>query len=164
MKTHRYISIFMAASVAAAALWFASCAKAGATNNATTNSVGTNSVSGTNEGPAELAVPVAVFDLYAKPTKDPFFPLSMRQAVAATNNPSAVFSVSEFTLKGLSGSTGNRLALVNNRTLAEGESAEVTTASGKVKIHCVEIKENSVLIRVASQREPVEIFLRKAVQ
>ncbi len=118
----------------------------------------------TNSAPEELPIPLSVFDLTIKPTKDPFFPLSVRQPITQATNAAPAFSASYFTLKGLSGSAGHRLALVNNRTLAEGEETEITTPGGKVKIHCVEIKDSSVVLRVAKQEEPLEISLRKAVQ
>ncbi len=136
----------------------------GANTNSIPGAKATNSVAAaTNLAPAELPVPRSVFDLAAKPTKDPFFPLSLRQPVPTATNALA-FSASSFVLKGLSGSVGNRLALINNRTLAPGENAEITTPAGKIKIHCVEIRESSVIIRAASQSEPIEIFLRKAAQ
>ena len=163
MKTSRLISLFLLASVAllarAPGAWGAATNIAVAAN-ATTN----NAAAATNAGPVELPIPLAVFDLNVKQTKDPFFPLSTRQPIIATNNAAPAFSAGEFTLKGLSGSAGNRLALINNRTLADGENAEVTTPSGKIKIRCVEIRESSVLIRVGAQRETIEIFLRKAAQ
>jgi hypothetical protein len=127
-------------------------ASGSATNNASTNAS------------TELPVPLSVFDLAAKPTKDPFFPLSTRQPMPTATNSAPAFSIAEFTLKGLSGTAHNRLALVNNRTLGEGEDTELTTASGKIKIQCVEIKDSSVVIRVGPHREVMEIFLRKSAQ
>ncbi|MDB6111013.1 MAG: hypothetical protein JWR69_2763 [Pedosphaera sp.] len=112
---------------------------------------------GTNAAPQELAVPLAIFDVTSSPVKDPFFPLSTRQAVAAAATNGPAISASSFTLKGLSGSTNQRLALINNRTLAVGEFAEVNTSAGKVKIQCLEIRETSVLIRTELQTEPLEL-------
>lgn len=117
----------------------------------------------TNSVPEELPIPQSVFDLTIQPTKDPFFPMSQRQPVPVKNAAPA-FSPSSFVLKGLSGPADHRLALVNNRTVAAGEDAEVTTPTGRVKIHCVRIKETSVVLRVASQSETVEVALRKGAQ
>ncbi len=160
--------------VPAFCLWLALLSAAhGATNpvpsaaktNASVAHSGTNSATaGTNAAPVELPIPLAVFDVASKPTHDPFFPLSLRKPVADTTNAAPAFSASAFTLKGLSGSTGRRLALINNRTIASGENAEITTPSGKIKIRCLEVKESSVVIRAESQSEPVEIFLRKNAQ
>ena len=41
--------------------------------------------------------------------------------------------------------------------MAAGEDAEVTTDAGKVKIHCVQVKEASVIIRVENQLETLEL-------
>ena len=156
--------------MAAALLFFVLlCGARGANTNGVPNAktpaggkAATNNVA-TNTGPVELAVPRSVFDVTVKPTKDPFFPLSLRQPVPSATNALA-FSASSFFLKGLSGAARQRLALINNRTVAAGENAEVTTVSGKIKIHCLEIRESSVLIRAGAQSEPLEIFLRKAAQ
>lgn len=111
----------------------------------------------------EVVIPQAAFEFGPKTAKDPFFPLSTRsphlpvQTVADTGiNPSM------FKLKGLSGTPQFPLALINNRTLAPGETAIVTTLSGKHKIHCLEIKQFSAVIRVEGQFEPIEIFLPKS--
>lgn len=109
--------------------------------------------------PAEPVFPIAVFDVTVKGIKDPFFPHSLRQAVVTPTTAPAI-SPSAFTLKGFSGPLDQRLAIINNRTLAAGEDAEVITAMGKIKIHCLAIKENSVLIRVEKQPDPIELRLR----
>jgi len=109
--------------------------------------------------PADPAFPKAVFDLTVKGIKDPFFPHSLRQAIVTPTTAPAI-SPSAFVLKGFSGPLDQRLAIINNRTLAAGEDAEVTTVAGKVKIHCLAIKENSVLIRVEKQPDPIELRLR----
>ena len=115
----------------------------------------------TNSAPAELPVPESIFNLAAQTTKDPFFPLSTRQPAGVTNNAAPAFSVSEFVLKGLSGSAHNRLALINNRTFAVGDTNTITTPSGKINVRCMKIKENSVILRADPQHETTEIFLRK---
>lgn len=117
----------------------------------------------TNAEPAELPIPVSRFNIAEVPTKDPFFPLSQRQAIP-TAKPVATFSPSLFVLKGVSGPEHHRLAIVNNRTVAAGEDAEVTTASGRVKIHCIDVKETAVVLRAGGHLEPLTIFLRKAAQ
>jgi len=121
----------------------------------------------TNATPVELPVPLATFDLTNKLVKDPFFPNTLRTPVpiaVTSTNPVAV-SASCFVLKALSGTSDQRLALINNRTLAVGESAVVTTAQcGKVNIVCLQIKESSVVIRIGVQAEPVEVVLRKGAQ
>ncbi|MDB6017267.1 MAG: hypothetical protein JWR19_1756 [Pedosphaera sp.] len=115
----------------------------------------------TNAPALELAIPQAVFDVTNSPVKDPFFPLSARQAVVQSNTNAPAFSAASFFLKALSGPINQRLALINNRTVAVGEDAEVTTTSGKIKIHCVDIKDASAVIKAAGQVDPIELHLRK---
>ena len=106
-----------------------------------------------------MTIPQSVFDFDGKGVKDPFFPLSTRSPHLAPQAPTELpFNPSYFKLKGLSGGT---LALINNRTLAAGETATVTTPSGKYKIHLLEIKKISAVIRVEGQFEPIEVFLPK---
>jgi hypothetical protein len=112
----------------------------------------------TNLGP-ELEMVASVFDVTSSPVKDPFFPHTTRVPLpAATNTIAPVIDASAFALKGLSGPAGQRLALINNRTLAVGESAEITTLTGaKVKIRCLAIKENSAVILADNQSGPIEL-------
>jgi hypothetical protein len=158
MKPFRLISLGWTAAAVALFLTVAAGARGANATNVTGKAGAV-----TNAAPAELPVPKSVFDLTAVPSKDPFFPLSVRQPVPTATNTLA-FSASSFLLKGLSGSSGRRLALINNRTLADGETTEITTAAGKVKIHCVQIKESSVIIRADNQSETIEVFLRKSAQ
>ncbi|MDB6066787.1 MAG: hypothetical protein JWR26_2995 [Pedosphaera sp.] len=127
------------------------------------NTKPTKAPAATNSAPPEVSIPLSIFNLTNGVVKDPFFPLSIRQAVKSTNAAPA-FSASSFVLKGLSGSSDRRLALINNRTLAAGEYAEITTSAGKIKIRCVEIRDSSVLIRTDAQSETIEVFLSKNAQ
>ena len=63
-----------------------------------------------------------------------------------------------FVLNGLSGTEEDRLAIINGRTLAEGEQADIATPTGRVRVRCVQIKERSVIIDIGGDRR--EIFLR----
>jgi hypothetical protein len=125
----------------------------------------TNAVaSATNSAPAELEVPVAVFDVTIQPTKDPFFPLSTRKPVPDATNAAPAFSASSFVLKALDGPANFRLAMINNRTFAVGDSNVLTTPAGKINVRVLQIKEASVVLRIDSQSDPIEIFLRKSAQ
>ncbi|GEM_PF-1982909 len=117
-------------------------------------------VAGTNAAPHEPEVPQSVFDITSSPVKDPFFPHTTRlpMPVATNTNVVAAIDASIFALKGLSGPMGHRLALINNRTLAVGEVAEVTVPDGrKIKIRCVEIGANTATIRAENQISPIEL-------
>ena len=124
-----------------------------------------SATSGTNSIPLERVVPPSIFNVTNQPVKDPFFPLSTRQPFPMpTTSAAPVFSASAFMLKALSGPPEQRLAMINNRTLAAGEGAEISTPTGKIKIRCLAIREFSAIIRVADQPDTVEVFLRKAAQ
>jgi len=92
--------------------------------------------------------------------KDPFFPNSKRRGVVETVNPNTPLAdVRDLVLKGISGGKDRRLALINNRTVENGEELEFKIGNRTLKVHCVEIREKSVVIRVDGQSK--EIFLRQ---
>lgn len=62
-------------------------------------------------------------------------------------------------LSGWSGNSARRLVIVNNQTLAVGETARVEVRGEKVKVHCLEIRTNSAVVQVEGDRGPTEIFL-----
>jgi hypothetical protein len=159
MKSPRILYPALTASLllgcAALPLW-----AGGATNAKTPDPAGTKGkagAAGTNSANASLPIPVSVFDPTQPPTKDPFFPNSPRRPVTQQGNDKAVpaISASSFTLMATSGSIDSRLAMINHRTLAAGEATEVTIPSGvKVKIRLMQIKDDSVVIRVVSPPQP----------
>jgi thioredoxin-related protein len=71
--------------------------------------------------------------------------------------PAAAVQYGDLALKGISGSAGNRFAMINNQTLAAGESAKVKVKGGTVQVLCREILDDSVLITVDGK--PVELKL-----
>ncbi|HZV33377.1 MAG TPA: hypothetical protein VFB72_02280 [Verrucomicrobiae bacterium] len=165
MKISPFFSTGLAAAIVLL-LFVAVSSDAHASGAAKDSKKSAAAASKTNMLPDELPIPESVFDVTVNPTKDPFFPLSTRRAISqiATNAPPTITAAS-FILKGVDWSEHHALALVNNRTLAAGEDAEVTTASGsKVRIHCLEIRPTSVVLRIPSQSDPLEISLRKSVQ
>jgi len=102
--------------------------------------------------------------------KDPFFPDSMRRLTATpapapntTNTAPVLISPVAFSLKGISGPKGQRLALVNNTTLAIGEVTEVRSAGQAVKILLREIRDRSVLIEIVATGEIKELKLREGI-
>ncbi len=62
-------------------------------------------------------------------------------------------------LKSISGPKERRFALVNNQTMAAGETARVQLQSRDVKVHCVEIRDRSVVVTVDGQPGLREIKL-----
>jgi len=103
----------------------------------------------------------------SSPVKDPFIPTTrLPVPVGGDEGGSGTGGHPGFGLPAqrLSGPSYARLATINNRTVAVGEDAEVTTANGKIKIHCVDIKEFSVTILAANQAEVIELKLRRSLQ
>jgi len=107
----------------------------------------------TNAAPAEPELPKSLFRIPASPQegRDPFFPQSALRkpvVIAAANAPVAI---AELELKGISGSAGRRLAIINNRTFEPGEEGTVLTNVGRVRILCKEIAADSVRVIVNGQ-------------
>ncbi|MFZ1071918.1 MAG: hypothetical protein WAO21_00645 [Verrucomicrobiia bacterium] len=95
----------------------------------------------------------SVFILPSNPGegRDPFFPKSNRPyeaAMTATNNSVEITSL---VVKGVSGSLDHQLVIINNHTFAVGDTADVITDLGRIRVHCVEIKPHSVVIEVGGQ-------------
>jgi len=111
--------------------------------------------------PPEPDIPQSVFTVAGPKVRDPFFPNSTRIKTVITAAPQ--ISSSMFELKAITGPPGARLAIINNRTVANGEDAEVTTSGGKFKIHCLEIRDSSVVIRTALSPEAIELRFRRGM-
>ena len=98
--------------------------------------------------------------------KDPFFPKSMRpyesiQPVTPTKQPLSV--TADLKLSGISGSADHRLAIINNKTFEIGEEADVTSGSDRVRIRCLEIKPDSVIVQFVAGGLRREIHLRRGL-
>ncbi|MGD0615661.1 MAG: hypothetical protein ABSA69_09505, partial [Verrucomicrobiota bacterium] len=65
---------------------------------------------------------------------------------ALKQSPSA--AAEALVLNGIGGTADHKLAMINGRTLAEGETNEVNTVVGRVRIHCIEIKGESAVVEV----------------
>lgn len=63
----------------------------------------------------------------------------------------------ELTLKGISGATSRRLALINNETLTTGETAMVKSFGTNIQVTVKEIRDGSVLIFVKGQTRELSL-------
>jgi hypothetical protein len=63
-------------------------------------------------------------------------------------------------LKGLSGATQNRFALINDATLGVMEKGKVRFAHTNITIRCLEIRNRSVVIQTEGSNEKQELFIR----
>jgi hypothetical protein len=119
----------------------------------------------------EMMIPKSVFVNDSDTGKDPFFPLSTRRkdavprAVAAATNaaPARAVAFDCLKLKGISGTKTQPLALVNSTTFTVGESAEIKCGGQILKVKCVEIREDSILIEIPCGGEVRELKLRKGI-
>lgn len=134
-----------------------------AVTNSTTNAVSTVAA------PIDAAIIVAsrksVFEDKLQ-FRDPFFPTSKRRqpAVVTSANPNvpAPIPVVQLVLQGISGSATRKFALINDQTFRIGEENEVkTAATGVVKVKCLEIREDSVVITIGNEGERKELRLKQ---
>jgi len=64
------------------------------------------------------------------------------------------------TLNGISGETNHRLAIINGATFAADESGHVSADGKSVRIHCVSIKDDSVVVQLVGAPGQREIYLK----
>lgn len=94
--------------------------------------------------------------------RDPFFPNSSRPYVSETvAKPTGETSLPdvEFSLKGISGTVEQPLAIINTTTFTAGEENEIIFKTKRIKIRCVEINmtTGSVLIEYAGSRRMLKL-------
>ena len=163
METHARFCRLAALAVAATFLGLAQTLPAAAPAKTSK----TSSSAATNAPAAEVVSAKSEFNEKLPQGRDPFFPRSTRRmtmvASTTTNTAGVVqrpaIDFSQFVLKGISGSAARRLAIINDRTFAAGEDQEVTTRTGKLLIHCQEIRDKSVLISFGNPPQPLELRL-----
>jgi hypothetical protein len=63
-------------------------------------------------------------------------------------------------LRGISGSSSRRYALVNNCTVTAGDDARIRVGNSHVNARCLEVRSQSVVLHVDGQRRPIELYLR----
>jgi hypothetical protein len=67
--------------------------------------------------------------------------------------------VKQIKLSGISGPANRRLALINGTPFSLGETISVKVAGKTVKVHCLEIREESVLAEIEGLDKPREISI-----
>jgi len=118
----------------------------------------------TNAPPASVPLPQAVFVIPRLPQeglRDPFYPKSGRifahAPVPVTTTKEPVIVHVELKLQGFSGPPTHRLAIINGRTMEQGEEGEVNTPNGKVAIRVLEIKAESVIVQTPNDRQELKL-------
>ena len=109
---------------------------------------------------AVAVVRKSLFQDDLKSGKDPFFPRSTRRGPKTPELTAVATPLVNLVLKGITGPPKRRFALINNQTLSAGETASVRVANGQIKVHCLEIRDDSVLISVEGNPEQKELRLR----
>jgi hypothetical protein len=113
--------------------------------------------------PEPEVIPKSVFVIPATAggARDPFFPSRLIQGevakVQTTNTTARPSTAGCLVLKGLSGAPSNPLAMINGRTMARGEDAEIITDCGRLLVHCVDITTNSAIVEVAGERRELRL-------
>ncbi len=117
----------------------------------------------TKAAAAEPEIPKSVFILPAGPKdgRDPFFPNRVLGYKVAQTNQAPIQAVT-LLLNGVGGTRDHRLCIINGQTFGPGDEEDVKTPDGrKVKIRCLEVKEESVIIQVDGERR--ELRLRRGL-
>ena len=116
-----------------------------------------------NAPPVVVPPPQSLFVLphTQKEGKDPFYPKSMRPyghapVVTPTTAAPVVVTV-DLKLKAITGLPSRRLALINNHTFGVGEEYEVISNQGRTPVRCLEIRADSVIIEVGSERRELRM-------
>ena len=102
--------------------------------------------------PEVVSRSVFVIPTNPKDGRDPFFPNSTRPYETVSVARPHVGEVSSLVLKGISGLSDHRLAIINNRTFGVGDEANLVTPQGPIHIRCLEVKASSVVIESGGQR------------
>jgi len=117
----------------------------------------------TNAPPAPAPLPQAVFTIPVtkqEGLRDPFYPKSERifaHAPVPVVSKGPVVMHAELKLQGFSGPSNHRLAIINGRTMEQGEEAEVNTSNGKVSVRLIEIKAESVVVQTPTERQELKL-------
>lgn len=103
---------------------------------------------------AKVEINRSVFVMPNSPAegRDPFYPDSNRPYEAAMAGSKVKDEISLLQFKGVSGPEDNRLAIINNHTFAVGDDEYVMTTQGRVRVHCLDIRPDSVIVEVSGQR------------
>lgn len=106
-------------------------------------------------------IPRSVFTIPSETTegRDPFFPNLVDSEASTKAGKSGKTggkpATAEFVLQGISGSGDRRLAVIGGHSFAAGEESDVLVPTGRVRIRCLEIKDDSVIIEIGGERREI---------
>ena len=78
-------------------------------------------------------------------------------------SPGKTNAPAELVLSKITGSKRKRQAVINNQTLATGQSTTFNLTTGTVKVSCVEIRDRSVIVNINGRKERRELRLANGI-
>lgn len=114
----------------------------------------------------EAAYPHSLFTDEIGQGRDPFFPRSARRqpktvADASAQPKKAQPALETLSVRGiLAASNHRRLALINGRVFAQGETFDISVPNGRMRVRCLEIKPASVVLSVEGGPDQFELHMR----
>jgi hypothetical protein len=97
--------------------------------------------------------PQSVFVMPDSPKegRDPFFPNSIHPYQEAAQQTGRPPELSALKLEGITRGRGHFFAIINDVTFGVGDEADVKTPTGKIRVRCDQIKENSAMVEAGGQ-------------
>ena len=89
--------------------------------------------------------------------RDPFYPESTRPFDAKHAASQSAVEINTLTLKGVLGTPGHYVAIINNHAFAVGDEGAVRTQGGTAHVRCVEIRTNTVVVEINGQRHELNL-------
>jgi hypothetical protein len=137
---------------------------------ATTNSSSAKPAAAQGQAVATAVFPPPPQSVFVMPKKaaegrDPFFPNATRiynlDTEVKLKGPAPV--VVDLSLKGISGTAAEPLAIINTTTFTTGEDNDVITTAGRMRVRCVEINmlKGTVLVQVGGERRELRLQSKK---
>ncbi len=126
-------------------------------------SAATLAAAATNPPPATAAAPAtastnAYLSVFDSKGRNPFFPGSdsdFSVSPGGENQPAV-----QLALKGFSRSANRRFAIINETTFAVGDESDVKIpGGGRIRIRCVEIRDNVAVVTIGRTGERIELKL-----
>jgi hypothetical protein len=120
--------------------------------------------------PEPVPIPRSVFEVPKTPKdgRDPFFPESARPfgATAGRTNTAAAPTAINLAFKGLAGTAGAQFATISlvgvegvtaSVNLAAGEEGDIVTPTRRIRVRCIEIKGDSVVVETGGVRRELRL-------
>jgi hypothetical protein len=108
---------------------------------------------------SEAPVPKSIFVVPKDPSqgRDPFFPNFVSTANGVKGLKAAAPRHVYLFYKGFSNLDGRLLAIINNHSFAVGEEAEVTAGATRVRVRCLAIGSDRVLVELGGEKQELQL-------